>query len=50
MLDCTKIKTFTSYSCWYGIDGTNTIFEDYQIVVETMQQWQLHQMPEFNGY
>jgi len=32
------------------IDGTYTIFEDYQIEVRTMQQWQLDQMPEFNGY
>ncbi|MGG4495842.1 hypothetical protein [Brevibacillus reuszeri] len=32
------------------IYGTYTIFEDYQIEIKTMQQWQLDQMGEFNGY
>lgn len=32
------------------IDGTYTIFEDYQLVVKTMQRWQFDRMPEFSGY
>jgi hypothetical protein len=33
------------------IDGTYPVLSDnYTLEIKTMQQWQLDQMPEFNGY
>lgn len=31
-------------------DGEYTFFEDYMLVIETMPQYKLDTMPEFNGY
>ncbi|ERI07281.1 hypothetical protein [Aneurinibacillus aneurinilyticus] len=44
-----KDTLFESHDEW--IDGEYPVIgEGYALQVKTMQQWQLDQMPEFNGY